>query len=70
VHKSFVTIEKAREYMKERGVTKPKEIIKDGAGDTTPTWNSKAFYAVANGTRPGIYSYWQYEFPQHEESIE
>jgi viroplasmin and RNaseH domain-containing protein len=56
--------------MKERGVTKPKEIIKDGAGDTTPTWNSKAFYAVANGTRPGIYSYWQYEFPQHEESIE
>ncbi|KAK4103556.1 hypothetical protein N658DRAFT_494048 [Parathielavia hyrcaniae] len=61
VHKSFDTIEEAREYMKKMGATRPQEIIKDGAGDTTPTWNSEAFYAVANGTRPGVYLYWHGE---------
>jgi viroplasmin and RNaseH domain-containing protein len=61
VYKSFVTIEEAREYMKKNGVMNPKEIIKDGVGSTTPLWGSDAFYAVANGRKPGIYPYFQYE---------
>ena len=63
VHKGFSTIEDARAYMKRNGVTKPKEVIKDGAGDTTPLRDREAFYAVAHGKQPGIYSYWKYQFP-------
>lgn len=62
-HESFFTIEDARAYMNRNGVTEPKEAIKDGAGETTPLRGSVAFYAVAHGKRPGIYTYWQYEFP-------
>ena len=62
-HKGFFTIEDARAYMNRHGVTKPKEVIKDGAGDTTPLRDREAFYAVAHGKQPGIYSYWKYEFP-------
>ena len=58
VHEGFFTIEDAREYMKRKGVTEPKEVIKDGAGETTPLRASQAFYAVAHGKRPGIYPYW------------
>lgn len=57
-HKAFVTIEKAREYMKKMKVTKHTEVIKDGAGETSPLWNTKAYYAVAHGKQPGIYEYW------------
>jgi len=49
--------------MKRKGVTGPKEVIKDGAGETTPLRDSQAFYAVAHGKRPDIYPYWYYEFP-------
>ncbi|ORY61000.1 uncharacterized protein BCR38DRAFT_349462 [Pseudomassariella vexata] len=58
IHKSFFTIEDARKYMSERGVTAPKEILKPGAGDTSPLLHSEAFYAVAHGKRTGILSYW------------
>ena len=57
-HKGFENIEEAREYMKENGVAEPKEVIKEGAGDTTPVLGSKAFYAVAYGEPSGIQSYW------------
>lgn len=56
--KAFVTLEDAREYMKRKGVTEPKEVIKDGAGETTPLRDDQAFYAVAHGRKPGIYPYW------------
>jgi hypothetical protein len=39
-------------------VTEPEEVIKDGAGETTPLRDSQAFYAVAHGKRLGIYPYW------------
>ena len=42
---------------------RPKEVIKKGAGSTSPLRNSQAFYAVANGMTPGIHQYWQYEKP-------
>ena len=44
--------------MNSKEVAKPKEVIKDGAGQTTPLGDSEAFYAVAHGKRPGIYPYW------------
>jgi viroplasmin and RNaseH domain-containing protein len=34
------------------------EIIKHTALDTTPTRNNMAYYAVANGAKPGIYDIW------------
>lgn len=46
--------------MKIRGVTEPKEILKEGAGETAPLPNKLAFYAVANGKSPGIYTCYQY----------
>jgi viroplasmin and RNaseH domain-containing protein len=58
VYKAFVTLEDAQEYMKEREVTEPKEVIKVGAGETTPLRGSQAFYAVAHGRKPDIYPYW------------
>ncbi|KAK8013572.1 hypothetical protein PG991_009165, partial [Apiospora marii] len=59
-HKAFHTIEEAREQMTEWGVPKDEyaEILKNGAGETTPLHGCEAFYAVAHGKRPGIYSYW------------
>ncbi|KAK3369304.1 hypothetical protein B0T24DRAFT_658794 [Lasiosphaeria ovina] len=56
--KGFATLKEARKWMEERGVTNPIEVIKDGAGEATLVPGSKAFYAVANGTSPGIYEYW------------
>lgn len=64
VHKAFLSLEDARGYMKKKGVTAPKEVIKDGAGSTTPVRDSQAFYAVAHGRNTGIYPYWQYERPR------
>lgn len=52
------TIEDARTYMKENGAAGCKEIIKDGAGKTTPL-NGEGFYAVANRVKPGIYRLYQ-----------
>lgn len=56
----FPTIEEARNQMKEWKVQKYDEVLKDGAGETAPLHGAEAFYAVANGKRPGIYPYWQY----------
>ncbi|KAF2011977.1 hypothetical protein BU24DRAFT_267167 [Aaosphaeria arxii CBS 175.79] len=55
--KGFKTVEDARKYMDELGL-KCKEDIKDTALDTTPTRNSYAYYAVANGRFPGIKRIW------------
>ena len=55
VQKAFLTLEDARGYMTKKGVTAPKEVIKNGAGSTTPVSDSEAFYAVAHGRKPGIY---------------
>lgn len=55
--KAFCEIDEARAYLKEKKVMEPKVILKDGAGETTPLPGSKAFYAVANGRKPGIYEY-------------
>lgn len=49
--------------MNSEGVTEPQEVIKDGAGETTPVRGMQAYYAVANGKQHGIYPFWQYEFP-------
>lgn len=59
VMKGFTSIEEARQYMKEKGVSECKEVIKETALNTTPTNNSRAYYAVAYGSvRPGIKSFW------------
>lgn len=54
---AFYEFDEARAYLKEKKVMAPKVILKDGAGETTPLPGSKAFYAVANGRKPGIYEY-------------
>jgi len=60
--KGFRTIEKAREQMAKWGVRKEEyvEILKNGGGETTPLDGCEAFYAVAHGKCPGVYSYWEY----------
>ena len=60
-HKGFPTLPQARGYMNSKGVLEPKEVIKDGAGETAPIKGQEALYAVANGTRIGIKAYWLYE---------
>lgn len=57
-YKSFIRLDEARDYMKERGVTDFKEVIKSEAGETTPL-DGDVFYAVANGANPGIYHDYQ-----------
>ena len=56
--KGFFSIEDARAYMKIEAPTGHKEVIKAGAGETNPEWESEAFYAVAHGRKPGIFPYW------------
>ena len=59
VVKGFTDIEEARKYMKDKGVSECKEVIKKTALNTTPDNNSTAYYAVAYGSaRPGIKSFW------------
>lgn len=58
-HKSFFTIEEARTYMRKNGVEDAEELIKDGAGETTPSPDGPVYYAVAHGSQPGIYELWQ-----------
>ncbi|KAE8395827.1 hypothetical protein BDV23DRAFT_144886 [Aspergillus alliaceus] len=57
-NKSFYTLQEAQSFMEENGVNRPTLVIKDGAGKTTPLRGDKAFYAVANGSNPGIYPYY------------
>lgn len=57
--KACETLEEARAYMARKGETKPKEVIKSGAGETTPL-GVNGFYAVANGVNPGIFPFYQY----------
>lgn len=57
-HKSFFTIDEAREFMRENGVFQYKEIIKSTALDTTPERDSMVYYAVAHGAKPGIRAAW------------
>ena len=37
---------------------KPKEVIKNKAGETTSLQDGQTFYAVAHGKQPGIYLNW------------
>lgn len=56
-NKSCYTLQEARAYMELMGATKVKEVIKSGAGETTPL-GGNGFYAVANGKNPGIYPFY------------
>jgi viroplasmin and RNaseH domain-containing protein len=56
--KRFVSIQKARDYMEQKGIVGYKEIIKDTALETTPERKDKAYYAVAHGANPGIREFW------------
>ncbi|EER44044.1 conserved hypothetical protein [Histoplasma capsulatum H143] len=58
VHHAYSTIEEAWKFMEKHGVVKPKEILKEGAGETTSLPNQLAFYAVADGKSPGIHSFY------------
>jgi hypothetical protein len=44
--------------MKAHGVYQYKKVIKQTALDTKPYNQNDAFYAVANGSEPGIYPGW------------
>ncbi|KAH8691794.1 hypothetical protein BGW36DRAFT_386330 [Talaromyces proteolyticus] len=61
-HRAFPTLEEARNFMNIRGVIEPKEIFKEGEGETAPLPGNQAFYAVADGKTPGIYEYYHGEF--------
>ncbi|RYC79463.1 hypothetical protein BFJ63_vAg17655 [Fusarium oxysporum f. sp. narcissi] len=58
-YSSFYTIDDARAYMSKKGVEDAEEVIKDGAGETTPLPDGPIYYAVAYGSQPGIYPFWQ-----------
>ena len=55
----FETLAEAEDYMDGKGVTLYNYDIKHGAGKTSPIDGETAYYAVANGRRPGIQSYYQ-----------
>ncbi|QKX62550.1 uncharacterized protein TRUGW13939_09711 [Talaromyces rugulosus] len=59
-HGAFPTLEEARDSMKRRGIIGPKEVFKEGAGETAPLPGNQAFYAVAYGRNPGIYEDYQF----------
>ena len=61
IYEGFVTLEEAQAYMSQNKVTEPREVIKEGAGETRPLCKRDTFYAVAYGKRPGIYTDWEYE---------
>lgn len=44
--------------MESWGVKDHDEVIKVGAGETTPVKKKHAYYAVANGNQIGIYKDW------------
>jgi viroplasmin and RNaseH domain-containing protein len=54
----FLTLEEAQEHMQEHKVEQYKYVIKEGAGTTSPIKGRDAYYAVANGRKPGIYQYY------------
>jgi hypothetical protein len=56
--KSCYTLQEAYVYMERMGATNVKEVVKSGAGETTPL-GGNGFYAVANGANPGIYHFYQ-----------
>ena len=43
--------------MKQKGAITVNEIIKSGAGETSPL-DGQGFYAVANGRNPGVYPFY------------
>jgi len=53
------TLADAEDYMDREGVTLYNYDIKYGAGKTNPIDGQTAYYAVANGRRPGIRPYYQ-----------
>lgn len=55
---SFVTLREAEMYMEQNGVTGYKYSIKPGAGETMPERGRTAYYAVANGRKIRIETYY------------
>jgi hypothetical protein len=55
---SFVTLREAEMYMGKNGVTRYKYSIKPGTGETTPKRGQTAYYAVANGRKLRIETYY------------
>ncbi|KAF3392609.1 hypothetical protein F1880_008939, partial [Penicillium rolfsii] len=68
-YKSCWTLQEARTYMERMGATKVKEVIKSGAGETTPL-GGNGFYAVASGKKPGIYPFYYGESGAEKEVTE
>ncbi|KAJ5805619.1 uncharacterized protein N7503_003221 [Penicillium pulvis] len=66
ISKSFTTLQAARRYMTEKGVTEPREIIKSEDEDTTPVCGN-GFYAVANGDNPGVYPLYRGKYGAEKE---
>ncbi|KAJ6125955.1 hypothetical protein N7471_010448 [Penicillium samsonianum] len=56
--KSCYTLQEAGTYMESVGASDAQEVLKSGAGETTPL-GGNGFYAVANGANPGIYPFYQ-----------
>jgi viroplasmin and RNaseH domain-containing protein len=58
VFKSFHTLDEARTFMKSKGVSTHKEVIKQTALNTAPRRCSNVYYGVANGADPGVRKVW------------
>ena len=54
----FETPAETKDYMDGKGVTLYIYDIKYGAGKTSPVSGMTAYYAVMNGRKPGIQSYY------------
>jgi len=54
-----VTLAEAEAYMRNNEVEHYNRDVKHGAGTTTPKKGETAYYAVANGHKPGIREYYQ-----------
>ena len=54
----FVTLAKAETHMRDQRVENFGRKLKQVAGTTTPQKGETAYYAVANGRKPGIKKYY------------
>ena len=57
-HRAFQSLQAAEDYMRTKDVPYSL-VIASEFEQTTPKKGAEAFYAVANGTRPGIYPYYK-----------
>lgn len=54
-----MTLAEAKAYMRNKGVEEYNYKIEQGAGTTTPEKEETAYYAIANGHKPGIRKHYQ-----------